>query len=262
MGTAVATTKRFPGASNRLKDVRPSDKMLAVYDKDAENTVKYHANYRGITAEAFLKLVDAHVKKLVDESGLWMRVRSTAFEKILEEGRFKSQFETGNSCGSYHPDGRARFELAMFSYPEDMEPTKRPVYGYMTNSPDGELGGSRDSVGMYGQIAVKFKRDVVARKATFTFDDSLGKASLGGYMELVAMPVAAPDHRAVEASYLNTVLSYTSVQQVRSYPEVQYHKGLRVKHIEEVVFMERKYATKAITDKLDAASIPYRFHNC
>lgn len=258
--------KRMRGAPNRLKEVQPYDDLLALYETRAKNRCQKRADAEAISVEAYLAKIDAHVKHLLKDAGLWMRCRPLAFSQILACGRFKSQFETHTSGGSLTPTGRADCEQALFSYPDDLDPKKRPVYGYMTASPDGILGGLdyNDKVGQYGKIAVHFKRDLVVRKATFTFDDSLGEASLrhGKSISIVATPCAAPSHRAINLYRLADALSLDSLDDIYPYPEVQYHKGLRVKHIEEVVFFTHYDITTALTDAITAHGIPYRFVGC
>jgi hypothetical protein len=102
-------------------------------------------------------------------------VTGGALAKILTDGRFKSQFESGDSNGMFDPAYRGDFERTQLGVPRDIDPELRPIYGLMDNEardtpvPDNAL--------QYGEHLVTFKDDV-RKRTTVTAGDSLnGDAS-------------------------------------------------------------------------------------
>jgi Arc/MetJ-type ribon-helix-helix transcriptional regulator len=98
----------------------------------------------------------------------------TAFEMMMDEGgRYKTQFEAGDSGGYFSPDLRAAFESSVLGLHPDMDATKRPVYGTMQTSTS--LKTSEDAQ-MYGGIVLQLKNNVRDR-TTVAYNDSLGMAT-------------------------------------------------------------------------------------
>lgn len=114
-----------------------------------------------------------NAKRLLDESDLSVRASTSVFDDILRDGRFKSQFETGSSRGSYTPNGRAATERELFGYPRDLPVEQRPIYGYLR--PRVLPEGAYDGASFYGDMRVVLS-DAARARATFTSGDSLGGA--------------------------------------------------------------------------------------
>jgi len=141
-------------------------------------------------------------------------------EKVLKEGRYKTQFETGTSSGQLDPDLRRRVETQLFGYHPSTDPTKRPVYGYLAKG--GELNETiLDEVGGYGNVHVVLKPDVNQR-TTFTGVDSL-------FPRIDAAPLNAPTKDVIPPG-----------MNWRSYAEAQIHGGVSVSDID--------YATGVVSD--------------
>jgi len=96
-------------------------------------------------------------------------VDENVLPKVVADGRFKSQFETGRSNGSYEPDYRAQFERKAFGLPLDLPPHERPIYGHIA---DRDTFDTARTYGNWG--AVLDPR--VNERSTFYFGDSLGSA--------------------------------------------------------------------------------------
>ncbi len=85
---------------------------------------------------------------------------------IIDDGRFKTQFETGRSRGMFDPEVRAREEAKMFGLPLDLPPEMRPVYGHIA-----DRDATHHAMG-YGDWNAVLKPEVKDR-STFYFGDSL-----------------------------------------------------------------------------------------
>ena len=103
-----------------------------------------------------------------------IRIPQTALQGILEQGRYKSQFETGRSRGTYSPKLRTEVELDILGLHPSLDPAERPVYGYAyTGNPMSESDPDIAEVGNYGDVALLLKSEARAR-TTMTVGDSLG----------------------------------------------------------------------------------------
>jgi hypothetical protein len=112
--------------------------------------------------------------------GIGVRTKRAA-GSILENGRFRSQFETGNSTGFYSPGMRARREEDLLGLSRDLPPEQRPIYGALRSADRNELAWSHgnglppwvDPI-VYGDTVFLLRPEAKAR-STYTLGDSLGR---------------------------------------------------------------------------------------
>jgi len=168
------------------------------------------------------------IKKAVADAQVRIRVTTDTLEKILKEGRFKSQFETGTSKGMLDADLRARAEERMFGYPKSLPDEERPIYGYLAGSADETHG-----VEQYGDLIVNLKPETNER-TTFSLIDSLGPGRDG---EIIPSPLNDPSLTSwwgganpVEANGDVADMTYGS------YAEAQIHGGVALSDIDQVIF--------------------------
>lgn len=100
-------------------------------------------------------------------------IRSTPVDavKILESGRFKSQFEIGTSGGTLSDNMRRKAEHIGLGAPLDLPAERRPIYGYLDTS---EIGHPQRVHG-YGSVKWVLKNEVRDTRTTVTWGDSLGQ---------------------------------------------------------------------------------------
>lgn len=189
--------------------------------------------------------IENTLRKVMADAKLSMRIPSGVISKILDDGRFKSQFETNTSHGSLSPSSRAKAETNMFGYPNNLPPAQRPVYGYLSPSGDDHNGPKH-----YGDIKAVFKDELKSR-ATFTYADSLGP----GIGKQEVAPSLVSDPKWYSAGQYNWHES--NLKNIRPYPEVQYHGGLSIDDIDYVLLpqpmltVETQLKQKGITYYID-----------
>ena len=184
------------------------------------------------------------MRDMLDENDFAMRVPSdTVLEEILNS-HFKNQLETGTSLGTLDAERRQLATRELFGLQYDdvkkYNPRDFEKYGYLAprNIYD-DL--AYEGVEQYGGITVRFKKEVVSNRATFTVGDSLGSG-------LVASPVNNPTIASIsgrDASKLRElnkalmdpkVPFVDKVEKVTwgTYIELQYHGNLTAKDIASV----------------------------
>jgi len=242
---------------------RNHDRWLDQYGE----TIGEYAADHDMTPDEYVDAVDAELDRLVVEEGEpRVRVRMNDFESVLEDGFWKTQFEDAQSSGVHDPDARADFEEAWMGYDRDTAPQDRPVYGYVSPTPqDGDdLDTGTDApfaVGGYGQVDVRLSDDVRER-ATISGDDSLNLSLADDPSALRRAPTRMEDPgieslNPEKGDPLERLRSMDDAGGAEPYIETQYHGGLTLEDVEEVVFRNRD-PPDGMQDRLDRMGIPYR----
>jgi hypothetical protein len=137
-------------------------------------------NYQRVQDDPiFQQLVERHQKSVVDElrseieaareSEIVIAVPERFIGTILDEGRYKSQFETNKSGGLLNKGYRSSFEESALGVSPEIDPTARPLYAFV-DTLDGDVA---DRIGeQYGDGRIHLKSSSKQR-ATLTLGDSL-----------------------------------------------------------------------------------------
>lgn len=209
--------------------------------------------------QEYLAKLDNKAQSLVYNTKPWMRVSPEALEKILVSGRIKSYFETGTSYGHIEDEEdvtmRKDAEYGLFSYEMNLDSQMRPLYGYITDRPDGSV--AQDRMRQYGSIAICFKEHVKDR-TTVTIDDSLAQTDGKNYLNVKPTPYNWPtkDMFLVGPGQRDP-LTYQNIHDVRRYPEAQFHGGLQISDIEKVIFRYSTYPNLSLITSLNRNNISY-----
>lgn len=219
--------------------------------------------------------LELRAKEALAYSDLKIRTPLSAALMVVEDGRFKSQFETGTSNGTFNPGYRATFERKAFGLPGVPRGTptswerryetqqallgnaawlhERPIYGYL----EGPNIHARDAH-FYGEVEWVLKPEVKGR-ATFTARDSLGGM-------LVPSAVNNPSHLSLSPPWggragedvrdnpTETSLRYPVA--VEGYAEAQIHRGgVSLEDVAAVYFPSGFELSDAMEDKLRRAGM-------
>lgn len=212
-----------------------------------------------VTANA--AAIEEKAKALLAQSKVYVAVQPTTLGKILDDGHFRSQLETGTSGGKVDVQGRAAFEKAYFG--------EHVIYGYMsTNGVSGPTSGRypsgkpefrADAAHDYGTARVEMRPSVKERTSftqTDSWDNNKFRMDHSGSVDVIPSSVLAPSHRSF---YTDKVTKADRIQDAdHNYMEAQVRGGLTSSDIAQVTFY-RKEPPAAITKKLKAKGIPWTF---
>lgn len=236
----------------------PHEKGIALALKNADFALLHAGPNRSYDKNA--KMAEAAIEKYMQETVLVAPVARMIEEddlvKTLEEGRFKTLFETGTSGGMYDPEIRLNSELHGMGVPKDFD-GPRPIYGFL--DVDGE------GLKAYGNVKVVFKESV-RDKSTFAVSDTLGGWVSRDEYYTAATPLsarrtkAAWDDNAYELA--EAIRRKTKMPPNIPYFEVQVHGGVKTDDIESIRFVGIEDARAArnrakIIDLAEEKGIPW-----
>lgn len=194
---------------------------------------------------------------LLDSGEVRIAVDEDTLTKILNEGRFKSQFETRTSAGFYDPTSRSKIESRLFGYADDLDPTLRPIYGYV-----GQPGVRHHSAAAYGEIDVVLKQSVRPR-VTVTMEDSFDTVLAASPIDEVtaeafdwagARHSITPDKTGSWKAMFNPDAK-TPSPSTFTYVEAQIHEQVTLDDFAEVIFVEDPL--REVAEMLDANGIDW-----
>jgi hypothetical protein len=188
------------------------------------------------------KAVVAGVRKFVDDQQPRIRRSIRSAPLILEDGRFKTQFETGRSGGTFGIDDRRKAELNGMGVPEDIDDKLRPIYGYY-KTPTHQ---AKD----FGDVEYVFKKSVVSR-TTITVGDSLYSF---GVNHSVASPALQPAKEMIADAKTAVNMVHGDGDISDSYIEAQIHGGVTLEDVDYIIL----HRDPRIKKELNAIAKAYR----
>jgi hypothetical protein len=189
---------------------------------------KFHAMERATYPPERIESNEKQLKEILATQPVVINITSQDFAKVIEDGRFKTQHETGDSGGTYGPEMRNEAEAVMFGYnTRRTPPQKRPIYGSIPpNGPAEGPGADGSATWLYGDVRVVLN-DAVKDRTTFTTNDSFA-------MAFAVSPVKNPSMRGT---------SMWSDKPYGSYIEAQIHGGVQLSDIKEIVMRDMSGGT-------------------
>ena len=130
------------------------------------------AKEAGISPEEYVRQCEIKLQKYVDDNPISVRADAHNAMSIIDDGHFKTQFETNSTNGLLDKGYRKDNERLGLGIPDNVELSKRPIYGYVSNP---EYQGVTD---MYGPVEFVLK-DTVKSRTTISAGDSLGQFDQG-----------------------------------------------------------------------------------
>lgn len=159
----------------RLKEAAETmtQEDLRVY----EASLRYRMDGDMISAVDYYEATEEQRQAIVDfaetarrDATPMIAMKEDGARGMLQDGRYRTQFETGTSGGTVNLEARSAAEGAMFGTPGSAAAEARTVYGYASVGDPLSRG-----VSTYGEIRVELSA-AVRDRTTITLGDSLGRA--------------------------------------------------------------------------------------
>lgn len=213
------------------------------------NTKKYVDEYlRDAYHPEEVKEAVERLTNLVEGCPVAMRVTEDILIKILDDGKFKNQHETGTSGGGLNPTYREKAEKKAFG--ENLKDF--PLYGYIATSKSTSKDAFTPDAYYYGGVKIIFNDNVKSR-TTITAGDSLGMFANGVG---TGSPLLKPTQDSLDRE-VNKLTGLGRPSEL-DYIEAQIHGGLTVKDIEKVVISRK---SPRLEDSLREQGIPFTVAN-
>jgi hypothetical protein len=117
---------------------------LSRITRPGRNSIMMHGQTYDLLEKMFSEHFDADIAdaiveayrdeiELLTSGPIRIAIGSEALLLVLEEGRVKSQFETGYSQGSFAPEFRQNIENRIMGIPQNLPETLRPIYGFFAD---------------------------------------------------------------------------------------------------------------------------------
>lgn len=253
------------------KKVDPIDVFMNTFSEGLDSNIKTLKNFELNSTSWYndrikeyipfedIRLASENLKEILENSEPSMRFKSENVDKLLETDRFLNQFETGTSGGSLSPNDRRRATRQLFGSDDDLfKKRDYEKYGYFGNKDfykdfaynDKIIGGTDQ----YGDVIVRFSKDKVMSRTTFTINNSLGPASWG---QIVADNPISPHLVGIDESYLMDHIDVLKQGKIKSpealvdelrvrYIEAQFHGDLGLSDVSSVCFTTTPPTNKQI----------------
>ena len=232
-----------------------------IKNENRVNKLEEKLDALNIDKNDYVNTMTEKLRSYTRNSSMVVRCGVGSLMQIVEDGRFKTQYETGTTGGGLDIAGRSNVELMGQNINYDVDITKRPVYGCLKQNVGEEINVdeyNRDA--KYGDCVCVMKR-ALRDRTTVCFGDSKDR-------RLYSSPLDNPDfksflgYESVIEDYKNLTnedISKLFASGKISYPEIQIHDGVKTDDIDYVIITsgKRKKANKELIKKLEANGIKY-----
>lgn len=180
---ATASTPVAPATGQQAPLANIPEKQRRKVARYQAQAIREAAAQFGVSESDVRRVVTETMTDLADpRNPIAINLPSEVLDKILESGRFKSQFETKTSEVIVATRQRATAEQRGLGYPKETPAEQRPIYSYVAD-PRLMRGGAS-----YGDLRFEFKNEIRDR-TTIVLGDSLEQMHSGW---AVATPIAQP----------------------------------------------------------------------
>ena len=230
-------------------------KSLENFDEYQEEWVKNHF----IMSKKNMETLQEGVQEVIDNNAYSMRVNAKDMQNIIDDG-FKNQFETGTSGGTLSARDRKTASYRLFGNDaKNMEADEFEKYGYL-GSNDFLADYKSSATGQYGKTIIKFNKDKLNDRVTYTVDDSLGNAlyneviggKIGDKCSISGIPVFSTDDllEYFQESDWDLIDNADELAQTIGcrYWEIQFHGKLTLDDVDSICFT--KTDRDLVTDEM------------
>lgn len=282
---SLMTVEEFAKATGQTPEaVRKKYNMVSKEEEQEEKTVETPKSLENFD-EYQQKWVDSHfimskknkrtlqegIQAVIDSNAYSMRVNAKDMQSIIDRG-FLNQFETGTSGGTLSAQYRKTASYRLFGDDaKNMAADEFEKYGYL-GSMDFKVDAKTSQASQYGRTIVKFKKDELKDRVTYTVDDSLGNAihgevvggKIGDECSISGVPIYNTDDLLeyfAESDWAD-IDNADEIAQLMGcrYWEIQFHGKLTIDDVDSICYTGRDKPTDEILRQLKEHKVKvYKF---
>jgi uncharacterized protein len=227
---------------------------------DQDQWIAFHAGLNHMPVSEYRQRAHEAIRARLDRAGLWVRIPVRVLPTVLEQGRILNRHQVRYSHGSERETRRIKscairrgIELKLLGLPLDAHEADRPVFGYWTDDPDGELGHDT-GLDIYGMASLHLSDRLRKRTSVISNDYENG-----------AVGVVIPE--MIEEAGVRSWVWLKSGDPLKNHPlnfvyvntQAHYHGGITLSDVTEAVFHPDHPPGQAVRDAFEAHGIPWRF---
>lgn len=223
------------------KKVDPIDVFMNSFSEGLDSNIKTLKNFELNSTSWYndrikeyipfedIRLASENLKEILENSELSMRFKSENIDKLIDSTRILNQFETGTSGGTVNLKYRRQASEQLFGLQgKRLKKHDFEKYGYFGNRDPYEdfLHNSKSwgGVSQYGDVIVRFSKDKMLSRTTFTINNSLGPAV---YKDLVADNPNSPHLLSIDKNHLQDYVELLKNKNARTPEELTKTLGIR-----------------------------------
>lgn len=261
-GKLSTTVKEKDLTKSEKSDIIKLPKSLENFDSYQEQWVEDNFSLPTKTKASLEK----NIKTIIDNNAYSMRVSANDLDSIIDNG-FQNQLQTAKSKGTLSAADRKTASYRLFNDDAlNMKDSDFEKYGYL-GSKDFVVDNEVSTTWQYGRTIVKFDKDRLEDRVTYTIDDSLGNAlynrvvggKIGDSPTISGVPRDAVGDVVDRFKYAKNADFYdadTLAQEMDCrYWELQFHGDLTIDDVDSICFTGSEKASDELVDKLKSAGI-------
>ena len=223
------------------KKVDPIDVFMNSFSEGLDSNIKTLKNFELNSTSWYndrikeyipfedIRLASENLKEILENSEPSMRFKSENIDKLIDSTRILNQFEIGTSGGTVNLKYRRQASEQLFGLQgKRLKKHDFEKYGYFGNRDPYEdfLHNSKSwgGVSQYGDVIVRFSKDKMLSRTTFTINNSLGPAV---YKDLVADNPNSPHLLSIDKNYLQDYVELLKNKNARTPEELTKTLGIR-----------------------------------
>ena len=260
------------GSGEEIEQYAVMKKKLANYTpkttvqtpRSLENFDEYQKNWvdkHFIMSSKNKQILQEGIQEVINNNAYSMRVNARDMQSIIDNG-FLNQFQTKTSGGTLSAQYRKTASYRLFGDDaKNMAADEFEKYGYL-GSMDFKVDAKTSQTGQYGRTIVKFKKDELKDRVTYTVDDSLGNAihgeviggKIGDECSISGVPLFNTDDllEYFKESDWADIDNADEIAQLMGcrYWEIQFHGKLTIDDVDSICYTGRDKPTAEILEQL------------
>lgn len=257
------------GDGSSSRDIRDPDRILEVEGIELYDYTPVPSDIK-LTEQEIFDTASQDWVEMIGQSEPVVIVNQDTLMPILEDGKVKSVFETGENTffqadevdtAEQYLGTRAVYENMAFGYTNDSPADLRPISGTLLNT-----GLKDETQSVYGGLdsALIVLKPETRERTTITLEDSLNTFGTPKPLDSTNYPFSQIDDTTITAAYNRQINddNYFLNMDVAFDPEIQIHGGVNLGDIDRVILRDAGNGINAsVTDALTEANIPFEIED-